>query len=67
MQSLHILSPIGMIITTESFFYTFPGCSSKQRNWGNEEVEPAGPQVVQQEALYRQSLFHETPKGQGGG
>ena len=45
--------------------YIFPECSSTQRNWGNQEVEPVGPQVVQQEAVYRQWLPHDTPKRAG--
>ena len=34
MQSLHILSPIGMIITTESFFIYFQGVAASNEIGG---------------------------------
>ena len=46
--------------------YIFPECSSStQQNWGNQEVEPVGPQVVQQGAPYRQWLPRKTVKRAG--
>lgn len=68
-QSLHILWSRGTgrwLSQQYKNLYIFPECSSStQQNWGNQEVEPVGPQVVQQGAPYRQWLPRKTVKRAG--
>ena len=68
-QSLYILWSRGTgrwLSQQYKNLYIFPECSSStQQNWGNQEVEPVGPQVVQQGAPYRQWLPRKTVKRAG--
>ena len=49
-QSLHILWSRGTgrwLSQQYKNLHIFSECSNTQQNWGNQEVEPVGPQVVQ--------------------